>query len=694
MRRVLIVSVFAFFTFLVIAIIWRLFPFGPLEPGIEGFCSSENWCWQNPFPYGGHFSSIQFMDEENGLIVGFNGTVFRTSDGGETWEKTDPPVEGIEIHLPGRGWWYYDCWDLRRLHFVTDSVGWAVGRNGAILKTTNGGSTWISQHPISRTSDIPDFKSLFFINELVGWAVGHQNVPNGTTRVLKYTTDGGETWNVNLPGPSAAIESLNDVVFSDEQNGWAVGKNGVIIHTTNGGQNWQTQDSGTSKNFLAITFIDGQSGWIVGENIILHTQNGGDSWQVQKEGEWTLSSVAFGDDRTGLAVGSSGVILLTVNAGNNWIQVGAEDIPIQDGYKPFLRHVIFRNNIAWAVGYPGCILRSEDSGIHWTNKGSTGPRHYLKRVRFVDADTGWALSNHLIMRTVDGGKHWSEQFPRPATECDKEPDLDSMSFVDADYGWAVCQCITGYGVSKLLHTIDGGQTWAEQYSAEPALTLNSVFFIDRLKGWITGKYSYGEHKGELAILHTSDGGASWVEQYRGTYLGGYLYEYLLLFFVDSSNGWLIECQSGNKMLHTNDGGSTWYEEEIQELSRINVVSFISPNEGWVFGRDREPGRKATLLHTTDGGQTWEKMEYETKWDPDTPPECMHAIECGVISMTFIDKNRGWLCGYNGLVMYTTDGGSTWIHQKTGTHEILWSIAFVNADSGWVVGTRGTILHHK
>jgi photosystem II stability/assembly factor-like uncharacterized protein len=693
MEIIIVISAFALIGVFVIAFIRRFFPFGPPQPEIENDCSSENWCWQNPFPYGGSLSSIQFMNEENGLIVGYNGTIFRTSDGGETWERNDPPVEGIEIDLPtGRGWWYYDCWDLRRLDFVTDSRGWAVGNNGAILKTTDGGSTWITQHPISRKCDTPDFKSLFFLNELVGWAVGHQKIPNGTTRVLKYTTDGGETWKVNQPGASADIESLYDIVFSDEQNGWAVGKNGVIIRTSNGGQNWQTQESGTSKNFAAITFTDGQSGWIVGENIILHTQNGGDSWQIQKEGEWTLLSVAFRDDRNGLAVGQSGVILLTVNAGNDWIQVGVEEVPVQDVSIPCLNHVIFRNNIVWIVGYPGCILRSEDSGIHWTNKGSTGPRHFLKRVRFVDAETGWALSNHLIMRTVDGGKRWSEQFPRPAAECNEEPDLISMSFVDANYGWVISRC----SVHQLLLTTNSGQTWSEQYSADPNLHLDQVFFIDRLKGWIAGKYSHGEHEGESVILHTSDGGVSWVEQYSGTHLGRYLYEYLLLLFVDSSNGWLIECQSGNRMLHTNDGGTTWYEEEIQELHKINIVSFISPNEGWVFGTDREPGHRcrATLLHTTDGGQIWDKMDYETKWNADTPPEAMHAIECGVISMTFIDENRGWLCGYNGLVMYTTDSGSTWIHQKTGTHEILWSIAFANADSGWVVGTRGTILHHK
>lgn len=689
MRKVFIISTFAIFAFF---IFWVLRPFAPPEPEMEGLCSPDDWCWQNPLPHGYNFSCIHFMDELNGLIVGFNGTIFRTSDGGETWVKTNPPVEGIEIDIsnhPDRGWFYYDCWDLGKFQFVNDSVGWAVGNNGAILKTTNGGNTWISQHSIQRTSYTPHFNSLFFINEFVGWVVGYKRIPVGMTRVLKHTTDGGETWDVHLPGPMAAIESLNDVFFSDDQTGWAVGKNGVIIHTSDGGQNWQTQDSGTNKNLSAITFIDAQAGWITGGGIILHTQNGGDSWQVQAEGDWTLSSIAFRNDRVGLAVGSSGVILLTINAGNDWIQVGAEDVPVHSGQKPFLRHVIFLNNLAWVVGNRGCILRSDDSGISWTYKGSTGPRHYLKQVSFMDANTGWALSNHVIMRTIDGGMHWSEQSPLPPTACDEEPFLLSMSFVDTDYGWAACWCNRGgFRGNKLLHTTNGGQTWSEQYSStEPNSSFDTVFFIDRSKGWLTST----NHDGETFIMHTIDGGETWAEQYRGSYMGNYPNDMTDLDFVDAYNGWLILRVFRNRILQTNDGGNTWHEEQIQELSKIAAASFITPNEGWAFGRDSETGYDGTLVHTTDGGQTWEKMDYETKWNLDTLPECMAA---SLTSMTFIDENHGWVCGYNGEIWYTADGGKTWIHQKTGTHAILSSIGFVNSDTGWVVGSEGTIMHHN
>lgn len=690
MRKVVILLTLIVLTYF---IVWVLVPFGP--PEVEGLCTSDHWCWQNPSPHGYNFSCIRFVDEHNGLIVGFNGTVFRTSDGGETWVKTKPPVEGLEIfseNCPGCGWWYYDCWDLRKIQFINHNVGWAVGSNGVILKTTDSGNTWVVQLSPERRLDTPDFISVFFIDEHVGWAVGRQRTPVGKARILKHTIDGGETWSATFPGPPAAIESLNDIFFFNNQLGWAVGDNGVIIHTSDGGNNWQKQPSGPDNRLSAITFTDGQNGWIVGGGVILHTLDGGNLWQIQAEGDWTLSSVAFRDGQTGLAVGSSGTILLTINAGDNWVPVGAENAPAPDERgEPFLRNVIFVNQVAWAVGNKGALLRSEDSGIHWTYLGSQGNRHYLKQVSFTDANIGWILSNYSILRTTDGGMHWVEQVPLPDSACDENPLLVGMSFVDSDYGWVAYWCLReGFRLGSLLYTTDGGQTWSEQYSStDPNSSFETVFFVNRDRGWLAEE----TRDGETVIMYTTDGGATWSEQYRGSYMGRYPNDMMHFYFVNGENGWLILRFFRNRILHTTNGGTTWYEEQIPELSNIDAASFVNPNEGWAFGTESETGYGGVLVHTNDGGQHWQKMDYETKWNPNTLPECMGAF-ASLTSMTFIDESHGWVCGYNGEIFYTVDGGSTWIHQETGTHAILWSIEFVNSDSGWAVGSDGEILHYK
>ncbi|MBM3241900.1 hypothetical protein FJZ31_36985 [Candidatus Poribacteria bacterium] len=73
--------------------------------------------------------------------------------------------------------------------------------------------------------------------------------------------------------------NFNDVHFVDARNGWAVGEDGVIAHTTDGGVTWTPQNSGTTNSLIGVDFVNANEGWIVGGNgTILHTINGGATW--------------------------------------------------------------------------------------------------------------------------------------------------------------------------------------------------------------------------------------------------------------------------------------------------------------------------------------------------------------------------------------------------------------------------------
>ena len=63
---------------------------------------------------------------------------------------------------------------------------------------------------------------------------------------------------------------------------WAVGDNGTIVHTNNGGKNWVAQRSMTSALLQGVAFADANDGWAVGNvGTILHTSNGGKTWAAQ-----------------------------------------------------------------------------------------------------------------------------------------------------------------------------------------------------------------------------------------------------------------------------------------------------------------------------------------------------------------------------------------------------------------------------
>ena len=90
---------------------------------------------------------------------------------------------------------------LNSVCFVSTNIGYAVGLDGVILKTTDAGITWNKV----QTSTLNALNKLRFINSNVGFAVGE----NGT--ILK-TIDGGDNWVVHESG---VINTLNDIFFID-----------------------------------------------------------------------------------------------------------------------------------------------------------------------------------------------------------------------------------------------------------------------------------------------------------------------------------------------------------------------------------------------------------------------------------------------------------------------------------------------
>ncbi len=262
------------------------------------------------------YMSIVFTSEKNGWVVGvspfeldYPGFVGYTTNGGRTWNR-------VEIDIDAQ---------LASLYFLDDKHGWAIGEKGKIVATTNG-KDWEIQ-----TSKVDNpLKGIYFVNKDVGFAVGANDT-------ILSTNTGGRTWKILQGGQIGAIGDdeatmYNAIQFLDESTGWIAGvhvvplvsQNSVIQKTMDGGQTWEAQDTGTAEDVLTdIFFLDDKHGWAVGENgLVLHTSNGGGKWTPQTSGtEETLRSVRFADKYMGWAVGGDvgkGVIVRTNNGGKNW----------------------------------------------------------------------------------------------------------------------------------------------------------------------------------------------------------------------------------------------------------------------------------------------------------------------------------------------------------------------------------------
>ena len=70
---------------------------------------------------------------------------------------------------------------------------------------------------------------------------------------------------------------------------------------------------------------------------------------------------------------------------------------------------------------------------------------------------------------------------------------------------------------------------------------------------------------------------------------------------------------------------------------------------------------------------------------------MVEISVALYSVSFADTNIGTAVGYGGIIIHTTDGGSTWTQQASGTTEILTDVSFTDINTWTIVGYYGTLF---
>jgi photosystem II stability/assembly factor-like uncharacterized protein len=206
------------------------------------------------------------VDALTGYAVGGNyldGSIIKTTDGGETW---------ITQYLGRTN-------NFQAVQFPVDALtGYAGGYNGIILKTTNGGTNWV-QLTIGILSDV---YSIHFPRDAQTGYVGSD--------IIWKTTNGGTTWDSLNPGTNPWFFSVH--FQPDVQIGYAVGIIGNIVKTTDGGATWveqpsHTSTSGTLIDLRSVQFpLNPQTGYVVGQfGTILKTTDGGASFVEQNTGQ-------------------------------------------------------------------------------------------------------------------------------------------------------------------------------------------------------------------------------------------------------------------------------------------------------------------------------------------------------------------------------------------------------------------------
>jgi photosystem II stability/assembly factor-like uncharacterized protein len=215
-----------------------------------------SWVRLQNVPHANQLGVVDWGPHRPAVAVG--GFILLSNNSGESWQSV--------LAVPSRRF-------LNDADFSSVTEGWAVGNGGAVLRTSDGGNTWIYQ----QTGMAITLNAVSFADKHSGWAVGW----HGT---VIATSDGGRQWVREITGTT---RYLNGVVFRDDLHGVIVGENGLVLTTSDGGTHWLRRSSGVTVDLNCVRYSNGVY-WVVGNiGTVLESTDGGASWRIVLNGaEW------------------------------------------------------------------------------------------------------------------------------------------------------------------------------------------------------------------------------------------------------------------------------------------------------------------------------------------------------------------------------------------------------------------------
>jgi photosystem II stability/assembly factor-like uncharacterized protein len=231
---------------------------------------------------------------------------------------------------------------------VAQAGSWlvAVGQRGHIVVSTDGGASW-KQAKVPVSSDLT---AVYFVDDREGWAVGHDGV-------ILHTADGGLTWALQLDGQRA-----NERLVQHMEAVAAASASPQAKELLEEAKRFKEQ--GADKPFLDVWFADAKNGFAVGAyNLIFRTADGGKNWEPwfdRTENPKLFNLYSIRPAAGGLyVVGEGGLVLrLDADAG----RFKAQAVP----YKGSFFGVTGDRNTVLVFGLRGNAFRSDDSGRSWT----------------------------------------------------------------------------------------------------------------------------------------------------------------------------------------------------------------------------------------------------------------------------------------------------------------------------------------
>jgi photosystem II stability/assembly factor-like uncharacterized protein len=605
--------------------------------------SREGSQWQRAsVPTPSDLHDIAANEDRLLVAVGKQGAILRSEDGGRAWSSVAAN----------------QAVDLRTAVYHPASRAWlAAGTNGTLLRSTDQARTWRS----IASNIVSSFETLFVDAKRETLLLG------GEEGVIGRSEDGGVTWiftAVPMPAPVTPVTGF----YRYDELLLATSALGRLLVSRDGGTQWSLLQTESNGYFTGAAFDPEQRA------IVLTTHNGqvlrsldnGVSWQRSVVTENYISAIRYDERNEALLIaGHHGLLARSRDGGSSWQMIAADssadlNVLLSDA----------TGGIWVAAGEGGCILRADAAAAKW-QVIKPALKLNLREVLLLPEDNVLVASGELggVLRSVDGGEDWQPidvAYPNMSTP----PNLRSLAVAPR------ADALIGAGPpGTIIRSTTGGQSWdiahwtpleaqeafawlLSDTASESMLAIETRSIhrsVDGGKRWTRTKLPVDRElwhaaqlksgaivvAGQRGIAMRSEDGTAWQAVETGVQVD------LYGSYADERSGALFLLGQQGTLLRSGDTGKTW---------RVVTSGTTNALRRMVRHPDRDAliafGEQGTVVRSVDGGERWQTIA------TDTDAELRKALVA--------PGGELLLVGQRGVMLRSIDAGQSWTRVATHT----------------------------
>lgn len=588
---------------------------------------SQNWAAVNPKPQD-NFNAIIFFDDNNGIVAGNNGVIYRTTNAGGSWLSINSGTTE----------------KINSFCFLNSSTGFAVGDFGLIMKTTNAGFNWEhkkSGTPVKINSMAKTPSSIL--------------LSSCNSGVQLRSTDGGNLWTLQV----ISGYNLNHTFVLDENNWFVSGDSDIVLKTSNSGNNWSRNriiNSGFNYSFFSMHFFDIDIGLALSSSKVYKTTNGGINWsEVQMFIGGNYKKLIFISGQLGYIMGNSTPLYKTTNGGLNWFYRGPEN----SYFYNFRDVCVMDSTKLYMCGDGGQVVKSTDSGRWLEHLG--GISFNSCNFSFYDVNGGTVFFQNYRMTTSNGGDKW--KILANGMNNWFEPTIITnvkIKFSNYNNGVALIHYSGPFSSTDYVQrTSDGGNSF---YGGTGGGLFQTFSDVEAVGNTVIAA---GRVLTSNSQIYRADGGGNWVTQYSAP-SGYYL---LTISFPNSSTGIVasnVNNTNQNFVLRTTNSCSSWTESNLPQTNSVIIADMLNDGNGYLLCDS------GMILKTTNFGINW-------------------FINLGSNSYRFktiniLDESHCYAITGSNKLAFSSNGGTIWsLHDVLPPGKALYSVQFLNSETGYIAG---------